>query len=295
MLDPDAVQTVGLLVKTHHPQALATTLMVLNQVAAAGWRAVIPESLHEQLREKVLGPVEPRPVEALGRDIDLLIVLGGDGTFLQGVRLISPRPIPILGVNLGRLGFLTEVTVEEVPEVFQFLAKGELPLESRAVLETAIRRAGGETLRHRVLNDAVIGKTVLARIIDLGIRIDGEEITHLRADGLIVATPTGSTAYSMAASGAIVHPGIPCILLTPICPHTLTQRPIVIPDRAVVEAYLEAPHDDVYVSFDGQQGTRLTCGDRVIVKRADWNLRYVSHPHRSFYQVLRTKLKWGEF
>lgn len=295
VIHPESIRTVGLLVKTHHPRAAETLRMVLNQVHAAGWHGILPQNLQGTLVEHERGMVEYRSLEEVGKGIDLLIVLGGDGTFLQGVRLIAPQPVPIIGINLGRLGFLTEIPIEDVPEIFQFLTKGQLQVRARTLLTAEIHTSKGTRTSHDVLNDVVIGKTVMARIIDLIVHIDGEEITRLRADGLIISTPTGSTAYSMAAGGSIVHPAIPCMLLTPICPHTLTQRPIVIPDSELLEVSLEGPHDDVYITFDGQLGTPFQYGDRILVRQASWNLLHATHPGRSYFQVLKTKLKWGEF
>lgn len=294
-IPPDTVRRVGLLVKTHHPQSGPTLSRLIGLLNNYDVRITITKDAEKILDNPRLANIDIRPEENLSDSIDLLIVLGGDGTFLKGVRLIGSRPVPILGINLGRLGFLTEITVEEIPDVIHDLFTRGLPIQDRAMLEATIQFKDGREQSHSVLNDVVIGKTVLARIIDLGIEIDEESITHLRADGLIIATPTGSTAYSMAASGSIVHPGVRGILLTPICPHTLTHRPIIVPDSMTIKVYLKERHDDVYVSFDGQQGTRIVCGDRLYVHRASWNLRFVHHPDRSYFQILRTKLRWGEF
>ncbi len=293
-LDPERVRRFGLLVKYRHPRASETTARVLREIRVSGGQAYLSEEYRGRLGEVVDREAQWLPPSEWAAAVDCMVVIGGDGTFLQAVRAIAGRPIPVLGIHLGRLGFLTEVTVEEVPTVFEAFRRGRLQVQPRMLLQATVEGAAGRLGPFTVLNDVVVNKAALARIIDLRVTVDGEFLTNYRVDGLIVATPTGSTAYSLSAGGSIVYPTVPVVLLTPICPHALTQRPILLPDTARVEVVLEAEHEDVVVTLDGQQGCPLGFGDRVIVQKAPEPLRFVTHPERSFFETLRMKLKWGE-
>jgi NAD+ kinase len=224
---------------------------------------------------------------------DLVIVLGGDGTLLSVARSL-PEGTPILGVNMGHLGFLTEVKRTEMFQVLESLFSGDLELEERAMMDVELRRRSGSVSRFQVLNDAVIGKSALARIVELTLKVDGHLVARYRADGLIVSTPTGSTAYNLSAGGPIIEPGLPLVVVTPICPHTLSQRPIVIPSRCRIEVTLETPHEEVYLTLDGQEGKNMEFGDKVIVSPASRRVQLVKTPGRTFYDSLRGKLHWGE-
>ncbi len=223
---------------------------------------------------------------------DLVVVLGGDGTLLSVARTV-PSGIPILGVNLGTLGFLTEVGRSELyPSLVEILA-GRFSLEKRTLLDVELRRASGGSESYRTLNDAVIGKSALSRIIQLTLRVDDRLVTSYRSDGLIISTPTGSTAYNLSAGGPIVNPLLPVMVLTPICPHTFSLRPIVVPDESVVEVILETEQEEVYVTLDGQEGARLEFRDSVRVTRARDQAHLVKVSGRTFYHSLRHKLHWG--
>jgi NAD+ kinase len=223
---------------------------------------------------------------------DLVVVLGGDGTLLSVARNLADS-IPILGVNMGNLGFLTEVPRSELyPSVMKFLA-GDYGVDERALLDVTLRRASGEELAYRVLNDAVINKSALARIIELVVSVDGHRVATYRSDGLIISTPTGSTAYNLAAGGPILNPLLPVVVVTPICPHTLTLRPIVVPDSASVDIKLETSHEEVYLTLDGQEGTQIEYGDKISLRRSDDVVRLVKTSDRTFYDSLRDKLRWG--
>jgi len=293
-LDPKTVRRFGLIVKYHHPRAPETTARVVGEIRASGGQAYLPETYRGRWSEALEREVQWLPLAELAATVDCMVVIGGDGTFLQAVRSIAGRPVPVLGIHLGRLGFLTEVTVEEVPAVFEAFRQGRLRVQPRTLLQATVERTDGRLGPFTVLNDVVVNKSALARIIDLRVTVDGEFLTNYRADGLIIATPTGSTAYSLSAGGSIVYPTVPVILLTPICPHALTQRPILLPDTARVEVVLEVEHEDVVVTLDGQQGYPLGFRDRVVVQKAPEPLRFVTHPERSFFETLRMKLKWGE-
>jgi NAD+ kinase len=239
-----------------------------------------------------------RSREELPSDVDLVIVLGGDGTLLSMATRIAQggRDIPILGVNFGSLGFLTETRIDELYGSLSAVIDGTATLDERALLIATCHR-GGELFDTRiVLNDVVFTKAALSRIIELVVSVSSGEVTRVKADGLIVASATGSTAYNLAAGGPIVHPRVDAIVLTPIAPHTLTHRPIVIPGSEVVQVrpQIDEVVDDIYVTYDGQSGYPLRQGDVITVRRSERTLRLVKTPARSYFEVLREKLKWGE-
>jgi NAD+ kinase len=234
---------------------------------------------------------------ALVDRVDLVVVLGGDGTLLSMADRIADadRAIPILGVNFGSLGFLTEVTLPEILPSLEAALTGLAPIEQRLMLRSTTMRGGASAAQHVVLNDVVITKGAHSRMIDLSVWIGDEFVTRVRADGLIVATPTGSTAYNLAAGGPIVQPSVDALIVTPIAPHTLTNRPIVVPTSSPVRVQPQMDdHDEVFATFDGQTGLRLQAGDEVIVCRAKQMLKLVRPSTRSYFEVLRQKLKWGE-
>ncbi len=223
---------------------------------------------------------------------DLVVVLGGDGTLLSVARTLGSG-IPILGVNLGTLGFLTEVGRSELyPSLVEILA-GRFAIEGRTLLDVRLERAAGGSQSYRILNDAVIAKSALSRIIRLTLRVDDRLVTSYRSDGLIISTPTGSTAYNLSAGGPIVNPLLPVVVLTPICPHTFSLRPIVVPDVSTVEVILETETEEVYLTLDGQEGERLGARDLVRVTRSDEQAHLIKVSGRTFYHSLRGKLHWG--
>jgi len=225
---------------------------------------------------------------------EVIIVLGGDGTLLSVARLVEDHDVPILGVNLGGLGFLTEITLEELYRVLERVVQGDFVTDERVVLNAAVIRRGERLAEFVVLNDAVINKGALARIIDLETTINGESLTTFKSDGLIISTPTGSTAYSLSAGGPIVYPSLHCIIITPICPHTLTNRPIVIPNDVQIRATLKTKQQEVILTLDGQQGFSLEFEDVVEVRKAEGRILLIKSPYRHYFEVLREKLKWGE-
>lgn len=226
---------------------------------------------------------------------DLVVVLGGDGTLISTARIIGERDIPILGVNLGSLGFLTEIALDELYPALEKCLAGDYRVSERIMLRAVVERDGRETASHLVLNDVVINKGALARIVDLKTRVNSLDLATFKADGLIISTPTGSTGYSLSAGGPIVNPSMNCIVITPICPHTLTNRPIVIDDGSVVDITVSSLDDeDIYLTLDGQVGLELHSGDRILVSRANHTARLVMSEERDYFAVLRTKLKWGE-
>lgn len=225
--------------------------------------------------------------------LDFVVVLGGDGTLLKAARLYGHRDAPILGINLGGLGFLTEISLDEVQILFERLLKGDYQTEERMMLNARILREGESMPALSFLNDVVINKGALARIIDLETHIGGQFLTSYRGDGLIVATPTGSTAYNLSAGGPILHPALNTIMLTPICPFTLTNRPIILKDDSVIDIRLGSKVSEVWLTFDGQVGYPLQPGDVVRVQKAEKPLRLIKTPFKNYFEILRTKLKWG--
>ncbi|MBF0557147.1 MAG: NAD(+)/NADH kinase [Nitrospirae bacterium] len=225
---------------------------------------------------------------------DMIIVFGGDGTMLGVTRLIGDRGVPILGVNLGGLGFITEVNKDELFDVMDEILAGNYSLEERIMLAARVMRNNNAVADFTVLNDVVVNKGALARMIELDTFIDSRYVTTFRADGLIISTPTGSTAYSLAAGGPILYPSLNSIMLSPICPHTLTNRPIVLPDGVEIRSTLKASGEDVFLTLDGQIGFSLQRDDTVEVKKAAFTTRLLIPKDRDYFQVLRTKLKWGE-
>jgi NAD+ kinase len=227
--------------------------------------------------------------------VEMLIILGGDGTLLSAARHVADAhaDVPIFGVNLGSLGFMAEVSLDELYDNLEKAIAGKLETEDRMMLTASVLRDGRRVARYRVLNDAVINKGALARMMELKVSVNGGHLTTLRSDGLIVATPTGSTAYSLSAGGPIIHPTIHCFVVTPICPHTLSNRPIALPDTVVVTVCLTSQSEDVSLTLDGQIGFSLEWNDIVEIKRSRFKMRLIKHPSKSYYEILRTKLKWG--
>ncbi|HWH77374.1 MAG TPA: NAD(+)/NADH kinase, partial [Candidatus Binatus sp.] len=229
---------------------------------------------------------------ALGAD--LIIALGGDGTLLNIAPLVVRPEVPILGVNLGGLGFITEVAVDELEATLSKTLDGDYQVELRMTLEVRVIGKKGRSRKFRILNDAVIAKGARSRIIDLETYVGEDYLCTYRADGLIISTPTGSTAYSLAAAGPILEPTLGAIVLSPICPHTLTNRPIVVPSNAAIRVTLRSFGDTVFFSPDGQKGVRLHNGDQVEARDYGMPVSLIKLPSRSYYEILREKLKWGE-
>jgi len=225
---------------------------------------------------------------------DFLIVIGGDGTLLSAARVVGTSGKPILGVNMGSLGFMTAVTLDEIYPALERIFRNEYEFEERMMLVAHVHRLGERVANYTVLNDVVINKGALAKMIDIKVTVGDLYLSTFKADGLIISTPTGSTGYSLAAQGPMIHPTMNTILITPICPHTLTFRPLVVPDGLVVRSELLSKESDVFLTLDGQVGFGLRKGDVIEVKKAGAPLRFFRSPFRDYFTVLRTKLKWGE-
>jgi NAD+ kinase len=225
---------------------------------------------------------------------DVLLVLGGDGTMLNAARLAGERGIPILGVNMGGLGFLTEVRLENLYPSLERVFANDFVLDERLMLGTHIHRHGETVAQGVVLNDVVVSKGTLARMIELSISIQGRFVTNLRGDGIIVSTPTGSTGYSLSAGGPIINPAVHSLILTPISPHTLTHRPLIVPDDSEIDVTLTSKDEGAMATLDGQVGVALTQGDTVVLKASEFRTKLIRFPETSYYGVLREKLKWGD-
>jgi NAD+ kinase len=280
---------VGIVGKPHHPQIRPVVEHLSRRFAALGVTLVIEErtAVWEDL-------AVPRVASLLDQGLDLIVVLGGDGTLLAVARTAQAEGVPLLGVNLGSLGFLTETALDRLDPVIDAVSAGSCSIEERMML--AVDVVHGESSRGPfvVLNDAVINKAALARMIEMEASVDGAYLTTYRADGLIVATPTGSTAYSLAAGGPIVYPDMEAVVITPICPHTLTNRSLVVPGRVAVEVAIHTGGQDIHLTLDGQVGIELAPSDRVRIRKAAARTRLVHCPDREWFGVLRQKLRWGE-
>lgn len=281
---------IGIFAKMHDPRCQNVAGDLINWLAERGCTSLVDEHLATHI-----GHQRGLTQEEIRDQAELVVVLGGDGTLISVARLMSGKDVPILGVNLGSLGFLTETTVEEMYLRLEKCLEGNPRVSDRMMLEVTVYRDGKEIERCHVLNDAVINKGALARIIDLETKVNCHVLTTFKADGLIVSTPTGSTGYSMSAGGPIIHPQMCCIVITPICPHTLTNRPIVISDDSTVSIVVASSFDEkVYLTLDGQVGVELTEGDTIEIRRALKTIALVMSKDRDYFEVLRTKLKWGE-
>lgn len=280
---------IGLTAKPH-PHALATLVEAAEWLTARGAPVVVGA-------DEPVGAFATMPRAAVAAQVDVLIAFGGDGTLLAAANAVvqSEADIPVLGVHLGRLGFLTEVRRTELIEALTAVLDRRTWMETRLLLNGRVEREGVVTASRLALNDIVITRGRLSRMIELDVSVDGEHVCHVRADGLIVATATGSTAYNLSAGGPVMHPAVDAVLLTPIAPHTLTNRPIVLPASAdiVLRPILDGPPSDVVATFDGQHGEALSAGDVVTIRRAEKVLRLLRTTTRTHFEMLREKLNWG--
>ncbi len=289
------VSRVGIVAKSRLTAAMPHLLEIGEWLAARHVTAVYEDETSGLMPPNPARHVLPRP--QLAREVDMVVVLGGDGTLLSMADCIGEvgAPTPILGVNFGSLGFLTEVTLPELYRSLEAALNGRAQVEERLMLAATTMRKGDVFARSIAVNDAVVTKTARSRMIDLSVSVGDEFVTRVKADGLIIATPTGSTAYNLSAGGPIVQPSVDALLLTPIAPHTLTNRPIVIPATLPVRVQPNMQdRDEVFVTFDGQAGYQLESGDELTVTRAPRPMRLIKPSLRSYFEVLRTKLKWGE-
>ncbi len=283
------IRSAGIICKPI-PEMVTTVVPPLRE-----WlRARKVETFLDPRTATTLGTGSSQTREEMAHRVDLLIVLGGDGTLLAAARALHGHPIPILAVNLGGLGFLTSVTLDELYPVLETVLNGNHRTNERMMLDAEIVHANKPSEVQCALNDAVANKAALARMLDFDVAVDGNHVGRYRADGLIVATPTGSTAYSLAAGGPIIQPTLDAFVITPICPHMLTNRPLVVPDTAKVELDFVELGEPVFLTLDGQVGFQLEPKDRVIITKSASKVTFVSPPRLTYYEILRSKLRWGE-
>lgn len=284
------MERIGIIVKAHTP-GIREILKELHQWLSERQIQVFVDQTTGELLDQ---PIEVHSKAKIPALVDCILVLGGDGTLLSIARLIGDRDVPILGVNLGSLGFLTEITLEEMYFALEQVYCREFSTSQRLLVTASVSREGEHIAQYSALNDVVLTKSTLARMIHLETYINGQYVTTYQADGLIISTPTGSTAYNLAAGGPIIHPDMQALVMTPICPHTLTNRPTVIPDSAQIQITLKSENEGVFLTLDGQVGFALRYQDVVDVKKADNMVRLIRPPERNYFEVLRRKLKWGE-
>lgn len=277
------IKSVGIVIKPGHDEARSTAAELSAWLDKQGVSVVgDPVSAGEARRQN----------DNL-TDADLIVVLGGDGTMISTARMIGDADALVLGINHGSLGYLTDFRIEEMFPALESIIAGEYEIDRRVMLDAEHHRGSKKLASGRVLNDVVINKAALARIIDIDVNLNGLFVNKFRADGLIVSTPTGSTAYNLSAGGPIIYPSMNAVVLTPICPFTLTNRPIVVPDTAEIELTLDNENEGVVLSLDGQTGFPMKAGDRVLILKSNVTFNLVQPSNRNYFDVLRDKLKWG--
>jgi NAD+ kinase len=283
------MHTIGVVAKPQRAQALGLARELVDWLRRRGITALVDADNAAQV-----GCGSAHSKEEIVAAAEMIVVLGGDGTLLGVARLMRDHPVPILGVNLGRFGFLTAFSSDELLPMMERVLAGDFQVEERMTLDVWLRRQGEALQQPQVLNEAVITQGAMARIIDVETAVDGQCVGIYRADGLIVATPTGSTAYSLSAGGPIVHPSIGVMVLSPICPHMLTHRPMVLPESALVTVMVRTPHEHVVLTLDGQEGIPLREGEVVEIRKGKSSVPLVRATNRNYFDVLRSKLRWGE-
>lgn len=283
------MKRIGIAAKVSSRAALDYAAKVVEDLRGRGLEVVVDFATADKINHRG----ETAAKNELGRRAELVITFGGDGTLLSVARQ-TPDGVPIIGVNMGTLGFLTEIRLEEFPAVLERALRGDIAAEKRVTFDVVVEGEGREERTYRVLNDATINKSALARIVEMKVSVSGQFVSTFRADGLIVSTPTGSTAYNLSAGGPIVYPTMGAVIITPICPHMLTNRPLVLPDDLQIEIGIETQHQEIFLTLDGQEGVPITERDRVCVRKSKETVLLVQSPEKNYFDVLRTKLKWGE-
>lgn len=283
------MRQVGIVFKRKSPEAIRKASEAVRFLRDRGVRAVVEPSAGSELSD-----VEVVPTEDFGRQIEFVVCLGGDGTLLYAAGVLKKDRVPVLGVNMGTMGFLTPFLESELQGALDAALEGGLPMEERMRLSVTLKRPGRTAVEGVATNDAVITQGSLARLLELEARMDGQVITAYRADGLIVSTPTGSTAYNLAAGGPILNPAMEAICLSPICPHSLTQRPLVLPAATQITVEVGGSADKVSLTIDGQRGHEVGTGDVIRVGLSDCPLVLFRPTTRTFFDILKTKLMWGE-
>jgi NAD+ kinase len=287
------IKCVGVVVKPNHAEAWQTACELSAWLDKRGIDLIgMPRERVERIDAENCG-IDAAEIEKFQTENDLVVVLGGDGTMIATARLTGNREVPVLGINYGSLGYLTEFRIEEMFSALEAILRGHYEIDRRVMLDVEHLRDGKRFSSGRVLNDVVINKAVLARVIEIEVNLNNHFVNSFRADGLIISTPTGSTAYNLSAGGPIVYPSMNAIVLTPICPFTLTNRPIVVPDTAEIELKLRKENEGVVLTLDGQIGHQMQANDRVLIRKSRTTFNLVQPPNRNYFDVLRNKLKWG--
>jgi NAD+ kinase len=289
-----SIKRIGIVLKPHQPEALKTICELAVWLAERNIQLVGGPELERERIEHQTGCAVPEvPTDKLAAEVDLMLVLGGDGTMIATARMIGDQEVPVLGVNYGGLGYLAEFRIEELYSALESILSGNYRLDKRVMLAVELRRNETLITSNRVLNDVVINKSALARIIEIETSFNGQFVNAFRADGLIVSTPTGSTAYNLSAGGPVIFPSMNAVVITPICPFTLSNRPIVVPDDGVIELLLRTDHEEVALTLDGQVGCPLKVGDRVTIRKSRTRFSLIQPSNRNYFDVLRDKLRWG--
>ena len=289
-----SIKRIGIVLKPNQPDALKTMCELTIWLSARGISLLGgPEIERQRITEQTGCPVEEVDPGKLAATADLILVLGGDGTMIATSRMMGDTEVPVLGVNYGGLGYLAEFRIEELYAALESILDGNYRLDKRVMLSVELVRGDESVTRNRVLNDVVINKSALARIIEIEAYLNQQFVNAFRADGLIVSTPTGSTAYNLSAGGPVIFPSMNAVVITPICPFTLSNRPIVVPDDAVIELRLKTEQEDVSLTLDGQVGFPLKVEDRVLIRKGKTTFNLVQPMNRNYFDVLRDKLRWG--
>ena len=289
-----SIKRIGVIVKPHQPDALQTLCRLTAWLSQRDIKLVGgPEIERERIEHETGCIVESIKEDALAKAVDLMLVLGGDGTMIATARMIGDIEVPVMGVNYGGLGYLAEFPIEELFSALEAILAGDYKIQERLMLAVELRRGEELITKNRVLNDVVVNKSALARIIEIEAYLNNQFLNRFRADGLIVSTPTGSTAYNLSAGGPIIFPSMNAIVITPICPFTLSNRPIVVPDDSVIEVRLMTENEEVALTLDGQVGFPLQAGDRAMIRKSNATFNLVQPANRNYFDVLRDKLKWG--
>jgi len=288
------IKRIGIVLKPHQPDALKTVCELVAWLSQRGITLVGgPEIERERIEHQTGCPVVQVESAQLAPQVDLILVLGGDGTMIATARMVGDHDIPVLGVNYGGLGYLAEFRIEELFTGLEAILSGNYRLDKRVMLTVELHRGNELITKNRVLNDVVINKSALARIIEIEVYLNQQFVNSFRADGLIVSTPTGSTAYNLSAGGPVIFPSMNAVVITPICPFTLSNRPIVVPDDATIELILKTDQEDVSLTLDGQVGFPLNVGDKVVIHKSRTTFNLIQPTNRNYFDVLRDKLRWG--
>jgi NAD+ kinase len=289
-----SIKRVGIVIKPRQAEAVATLCRLIEWLSKRGIRLSGGSGAEREQVEAETGcSIEPLDEHAIADQVDLLVVLGGDGTMIAASRMVGEGNVPVLGINFGGLGYLTEFRMEELYDGLELVFSGDYKIERRLKLLVEVSRGTQDAGSGVVLNDVVINKAALARIIEIEATFNGQFVNSYRSDGLIVSTPTGSTAYNLSAGGPVIFPSMNVVVITPICPFSLSHRPIVVPDTGEIKLLLKTASEEVIITLDGQLGFPLQAGDEVTIRKSASTFNLVQPSARNYFDVLRDKLRWG--